>query len=139
MPRITSFRELEVFQVAFDLAMEVYRLSRSFPSEERFGLVSQLVRSSRSICANIGEAWRRRRYPAAFIAKLTDAEAEAAETRIHLDFAMACGYIDAHVHASLDQRYDELLGKLVRMIASADTWAVGRPGPGRTRGGSRVD
>lgn len=126
MARITSFRELRVFRLAFDLAMEIYRVTKGFPAAERFGLVSQARRSSRSVCANIGEAWRRRRYPAAFVAKLTDAEAEATETRIHLDFALACGHLDRREHEDLDRRYDALIGKLVRMIDSADTWAVGR-------------
>lgn len=126
MRRVTSFRELEVYREGFGLAMEIYRLSRSFPADERFGLTSQTLRSSRSTCANIGEAWRRRRYPAAFVAKLTDAEAEATETRIHLDFALACGHLDARTHADLDRRYDALVGSLVRMIATADAWAIGR-------------
>jgi four helix bundle protein len=129
MGRVRSFRELDVYRNGFRLAMEVYRVSGDFPADERFGLTAQIRRSSRSVCANTAEAWRRRRYPAAFIAKLNDAEAEAAETRVHLDFARACGYMDPATHGCLDRRYDRLLGQLVRMIHSAPQWTIGRSSP----------
>jgi four helix bundle protein len=127
MGRIRSFRELEVYQLGLDLAGRVFGLTRAFPAAERFGLAVQILRSSRSVCANVGEAWRRRRYPKAFRAKLTDAEAEATETRVHLDIALACGYVTPTQHRHLDARYDALIGKLVRMSANAERWAVGRP------------
>ncbi len=131
MGRITSFRELDVYQEAFRLAMEIFRLTRTLPSEERFELVPQIRRSSRSACANTAEAWRRRRYPAAFIAKLNDVETEAAETRVHLDFALACGYLEREWYRELDLAYDALIGRVVRMIDSADSWTIGRSESGQ--------
>ena len=119
--RIDTFRDLEVYQLGFDLAMRLFDISKRFPAEERFELVSQIRRSSRSVCANTAEAWPRRRYPAAFVAKITDAEAEAAETRVHLDVALHCGYIDRPLHRDLDRAYDTLTAK---------------PAPVSSRGGS---
>ncbi len=78
---IKDHRELEIYKMAFDAAMEIFELSKKFPIEEKYSLTDQIRRSSRSVCANLAEAWRKRRYEAAFIAKLSDAEAEAAETR----------------------------------------------------------
>jgi four helix bundle protein len=124
--RIRTFRELEAYQLAFDLARRIHDLTGRFPPSERFALTQQIVRSSRSVCANLGEAWRRRRYPRAFRAKLTDAEAEATETRVHLDIALACRYLDPDQHRHFDARYDALVGKLVRMGQQAHRWAVGR-------------
>ena len=124
MGLIRSFRELRVFENAFGAAMEIFELSKVWPREERFELTSQSRRSSRSVCACIAEAWRKRRYPAAFIAKLNDAETEASETRLWLDFALACGYMSPGDHRRLDGRYDTILGQLARMIAQADDWAL---------------
>ncbi len=84
--------ELEVYQRAFKAAMCVYELSRGFPKEERYALTDQLRRSSRSVCANLAEAWRKRRYEGAFVCKLNDCEAEAAETQTWLQFAVECSY-----------------------------------------------
>ncbi len=81
METIRSFRDLRVWQQSMDLAMELHALTKTFPIEERYSLTDQIRRCSRSVCANIAEAWRKRRYPTAFISKLSDAEAEAAETR----------------------------------------------------------
>ena len=86
--KIRSFRDLNVYQNALDAAMEIYEISKSFPPEERFSLTDQFRRSSRSVCANIGEGWRKRRYQAAFISKLNDSEGEAAETQVWLDIAL---------------------------------------------------
>jgi len=88
--RIIRHTELEVYQKAFALAMEVFELSKSFPKEERYSLVDQIRRSSRSVCTNLAEAWRKRRYEAAFISKLSDSKAEAAETQVWLQFALEC-------------------------------------------------
>ena len=82
--RINSYKDLRVFQDAFELAMEIYQMTKLFPPEEKYSLTDQLRRSSRSVCNNIGEAWRKRRYKAAFIAKISDAETEACETQISL-------------------------------------------------------
>jgi four helix bundle protein len=89
-----THEDLEVYQNAFDAAMRIFELSKRFPIEEKYALTDQIRRSSRSVCANLAEAWRKRRYKAAFIAKLNDCEAEAAETQVWLKFAVKCGYLD---------------------------------------------
>ena len=93
--KIIRHQDLEVYKKAFDAAMEIFELSKSFPKEETYSLTDQIRRSSRSVCANIAEAWRKRRYEAAFIAKLSDAEGEAAETQTWLQFSVKCGYLEA--------------------------------------------
>lgn len=122
--RIQSHRELHVYQNARAAAMEIYELSKSFPSEERFSLTDQGRRSSRSVCANLAEAWRKRRYKAAFIAKLSDCESEACETQVWLEFALLCGYIDENTFNKLNKEYDRIIGQLVRMIDGADDWLI---------------
>lgn len=131
MGRVGSYRELVVYREAFALAMELFHVLRTFPDDEIYDLVRQLRRSSRSVCANIAEAWRRRRYPSAFIAKLIDAEAEAAETRVHLEFAHACEYLSAQQVADFDRRYDRLLARLSAMRAHPERWTPRprRPNP----------
>ncbi len=104
--------------------MEFFDLSKSFPSEEKFSLTDQGRRSSRSVCANLAEAWRKRRYKAAFIAKLSDSETEACETQVWLEFALLCGYIDRDTFTRMDAEYDQILGQLVRMIDGADDWLI---------------
>lgn len=105
-------------------AMEIFEQSKNFPKEERYSLTDQLRRSSRSVCANLAEAWRKRRYEAAFISKLSDAEAEAAETQVWLTFAVHCGYCDRDRAADLHQTYDRIIGTIVGMIAHAPTWTI---------------
>ena len=122
--KITSHKELRVWQEAMDLAMEVFALTRRFPTDERFSLVDQIRRSSRSVAANISEAWRKRRYEAAFIAKLNDSEGEAAETQTHLEVALRCGYVDPSVVTPLDGRYERLLAQLVTMSTHPEVWVV---------------
>jgi four helix bundle protein len=90
---MAGFRDMIIYQKAFDLTMRIFFLSQKFPKEEIFGLTSQVRRSSRSVCANFGEAYRRRRYPAHMVSKLTDSDAENTETQVHLDVALACGYL----------------------------------------------
>ncbi|WP_420456685.1 four helix bundle protein [Rubrivirga sp.] len=119
---VTTFRELRVYQAARRLAGEIYGLSKEWPREERYSLTDQIRRSSRSVGANVAEAWRKRRYPKHFVSKLTDADAEAAETQAWLDAALDCGLIDADTHARLDREYDQVLGSLVRMMRGADRW-----------------
>src|SRR5579864_6774136 len=99
---IRSYRELDVYQSAMDAAMRVFEITKSFPSEEKYSLVDQVRRSSRSICANLAEAWRKRRYEAHFVSKLSDAESEAEETRVWLEFANKCGYISLKQFEELD-------------------------------------
>ena len=123
MKLIRSHKELEVYQLAYKLAMEIFELSKSFPKEEKYSLTDQVRRSSRSVAANIAEAFRKRRYEKAFVAKLSDSEGEAAETQVHLNFAKDCGYLDEIEHSRLYLEYDHVLGKLVKMINSPDKWS----------------
>jgi four helix bundle protein len=119
---IRSFRDLQVWQKAMEVAMEVLTLTKRFPAEEKYSLTDQIRRSSRSVPANIAEAWRKRRYSAAFVAKLNDAEAEAAETQTHLEIALRCGYLDKETAFSLDSIYNEILAMLDVMAANPEQW-----------------
>jgi len=134
--KIRTHKELRVWQEAMDLAMEVFVLSKGFPADERFSLADQVRRASRSVAANISEAWRKRRYAAAFIAKLNDAEGEAAETQTHVEIARRCGYIDAAIASALDERYERLLAQLVTMSTQPEVWTVAAKG-GKETGGRR--
>lgn len=116
--------DLEVYQQAFALAMELFRLSKKFPIEERYSLTDQMRRSSRSICANLAEAWRKRRYEAAFVSKLGDSEAEAAETQTWIQFAVECEYLDRKTGREIYRQCDAVLGKLVLMITNAKDWTL---------------
>ena len=113
---IRSHTELEVYGLAFEGAMVIFELSKRFPKEETYALTDQVRRSSRSVCANLAEGWRKRRYRAAFVSKLADAEAEAAETQTWLQFAVKCGYLDRNEATQIYQRYDQIIGKLVTMM-----------------------
>src|SRR5436190_6392966 len=104
---IRHFRDLDVYQNALATGLRVYDQTKRFPIEERYALTDQARRSSRSVCANIAEAWRKRRYEAAFIAKLSDAEGEAAETQVHLEFAVRRGYLSEAEFLSLDDAYEK--------------------------------
>jgi four helix bundle protein len=126
--KIRTHRDLEVYQKAFDAAMQIFELSRSFPKEETYSLTDQIRRSSRSVCSNLAEAWRKRRYEAAFISKLSDSESEAAETQVWLEFAVKCNYVKRDEAAALYHTYDEILGTLVGMINHPETWVIGRQG-----------
>jgi four helix bundle protein len=132
--RIVNHRDLEVYGKAFDLAMEIFELTKTFPKEETYSLVDQVRRSSRSVCANIAEAWRKRRYAAAFVAKLSDAEAETAETQVWLEFAVKCGYVD-RVDAKRSYRlYNEVLRTLIGMMNHPETWTLNGAGRLEPRG-----
>lgn len=122
--RINRHTELEVFKKGFAAAMEIFHVSRAFPAEERYSLTDQVRRSSRSVCANITEAWRKRRYPAAFVAKLSDAEGEAAETQTWIQFAVECGYLEREKAKCLYSEYDAILGMFVRMISDPASWTI---------------
>jgi four helix bundle protein len=124
--RIREHTELEVYKKAFDAALLIFELSKSFSKEETYSLTDQIRRSSRSVCANLAEAWRKRRYKAAFIAKLSDAEAEAAETQVWIRFAVSCGYVKADDGNSLEGIYDEILRMLVAMINRPQSWVIAR-------------
>lgn len=123
--KIRTHRDLIVYVKSFDSAMEIFEISKGFPKEERYALTDQIRRSSRSICANLAEAWRKRRYPAAFTSKLSDSEGEAAETQVWLEFAVKCGYAKRDAAARLYRNYDEILRMIVSMINSPDDWTIG--------------
>jgi len=126
--RIRTYRDLDVYRIAFDLAMELFEISKRFPSEERYSLVSQVRRSSRSVAANVAEGWRKRRYRAAFVGKLSDAETEAGETQAWIEFAVKCGYLNREDGLRIHGAYEALLGKLVGMIHHADQWVIPKKG-----------
>src|SRR5215471_10522024 len=115
--QINSAKDLVVYKRAYELSMRIFELTKRFPHEERFALTSQIRRSSRSICLNLREAWAKRKYPAAFLAKLTDCDGENSETDSSLDFAYDCGYISADEHNDLTGRCAEIgrmLGSMIR-------------------------
>ncbi len=122
--KIQSYRDLNVFNTAMEASMVIFYLSKNFPLEEKYSLTDQIRRSSRSVCANLAEAWRKRRYKAAFIAKLNDVESEACETQVWLDYAFQCGYIDVNEKDKLVERYETIIRQIVKMILTADKWII---------------
>lgn len=122
--RIKSYRDLRVFQNSMDAAMEIFTLTKTFPQEEKFSMVDQMRRASRSVCSNLAEAWRKRRYKAAFIAKLSDSETEACETQVWVEFARRCGYLTEEKCSELDADYEQIMGQIVKMIIDADKWLI---------------
>ncbi len=128
---IRNHRDLEIYRISFNLSMRIFQESKSFPHEEKYSLTDQIRQCSRSACANIAEAWRKRRYEGSFISKLSDAEAEAAETQVWLEFAVQCGYLKTETGLDLCACYDNLLGKIVRLINNPDPWLL--PGAKRRR------
>ena len=124
MSPILHHYELEVYKLAFATAMRIFEISKRFPAGERYSLTDQARRSSRSVCANITEAWRKRRYEAAFVCKLNDAESEAAETQTWLEFSVECGYLQKDEGQDVYQNYNQILGKLVTMITNPTPWIL---------------
>ena len=122
-------KDLLVYQKAFAAAMEIYHLSKLFSKEETYSLTDQIRRSSRSVSANITEAWRKRRYEKSFINKLNEADGEAAETQNWLDFAFACKYIDEKTHSDLYEKYDEILGMIVSITVNSKKWTFSEKNP----------
>jgi four helix bundle protein len=118
--RIKSVRDLVVYRKAFDVAMEIFEMSKTFPREELYSLTDQIRRSSRSVCSNISEAWRKRRYRAVFVNKLSDSGQEAAETQTWLEFSLACNYMDKRVYEKLFNQYEEVFAMLHAMTEKAD-------------------
>ena len=121
---IKSHEDLEAYQMAFDVAMKIFELSKKFPIEEKYSLTDQIRRSSRSVCANMAEAWRKRRYEAAFVAKLNDCEAEAAETQTWLKFAVKCNYLDVEAAREIYRTYNRIIGILVTIINNPSPWII---------------
>lgn len=124
MNPIKHYRELNVYQNAMNHIMRIFELTKSFPNEERFSLTDQIRRSSRSVCANLAEAWRKRRYKAAFISKLSDAETEAAETQVHAEVAFRSGYLTEAQFHEVDEAYEHILGQIVKMIDQPEKWLI---------------
>ena len=121
---VVRHEQLEVYEIAFRAANAIFELTKSFPPEERYSLTDQIRKSSRSVCANIAEGWRKRRYRAAFQSALNIAEAEAAETQTWLRFGVTCGYVGDSTGVELTGTYDQVIGKLVVMINNPWPWLL---------------
>ena len=117
---IQSVRDLIVYKAAFDAAMEIFNITKSFPREEKYSLTDQIRRSSRSVCSNLSESWRKRKYIAVFKNKLSDCASEAAETQTWLQFARQCQYIADDSFSRLDNRYEQIFAMLTSMEHKAD-------------------
>lgn len=120
--KIRSHKELDSYMMAFKTAMSIFQLTKSFPKDEKYSLTDQIRRSSRSVCANLAEAFRKRKYPKHFVSKLSDSEGEAAETQVWLDFSLDCDYIDQKTYEELNVKYDHIIGKLVNMAMHPEKW-----------------
>lgn len=116
---------MDVYQNALETGLGIYDLSKKFPDEERYALTDQIRRSSRSVCANIAEAWRKRRYTAAFISKLSDSEGEVAETQVPIEFPFRHNCVTSAEFQAIDNAYERILGQLVRMIDHPEKWVIG--------------
>ena len=122
MKEIRRHKDLNVFQLSFEAGMEVFRLTKKFPKEETYSLKDQIRRSSRSVSGNIAEAWRKRIYPKSFVSKLNDAEGEAAESQVWLDYALECEYIEKSAHEALYDKYEHIIAMLVSMQSNPEKW-----------------
>lgn len=120
---VKSHRGLDVYKIAFNTALEIFDVSKSFPKEEKYSLTDQIRRSSRSVCANIAEGYRKRRYEKSFVSKLSDSEAEAGETQVWLEFALAHGYISKNLFDQLFDKYEHIISMLVKMQNNAKKWS----------------
>ena len=120
--KIETAKDLEVYKFAYELAMEIFELTKHFPPEEKYALTSQIRRSSRSVCLNLREAWAKRRYEAHFVSKLTDCDGENNETDSSLDFACSCGYISKEQHEQLTARCAEIGRMLGGMMRKAESF-----------------
>ena len=118
--KISTFRDLRVYELAFELQQEVFETSKQFPAEERYALTDQVRRSSRSIGANLPEAWQKRRYLAHFVSKLTDADGEQAETQHWLDTALACKYVSEQKSKVLLEKCSRIGQMLGTMMAKPE-------------------
>ena len=125
--KIVSHQDLEVYRLAFKAAGRIFEISKRFPREETYSLTDQIRRSSRSVCTNLAEGWRRRRYEAAFVNKLNEAEGEGAETQVWAAFAAECGYITREEDGEIQETYDHILRMLVKMIIDPEPWLLPKP------------
>lgn len=117
---LKHFRDLEVYQIAFKSAMRIFSITKQFPVDEKYSLTDQIRRSSRSVCSNLAEGWRKRKYKAVFINKLTDSMQEASETQTWLEFSRACSYINNDLFDELDSEYEKIIKMLNSMEINAD-------------------
>ncbi len=124
MEKIKSHKDLRVYQLAYEAALEIHEISKSFPSEEKYSLTDQIRRSSRSVCSNLAEAWRKRRYQKNFISKLSDSEAEAGETQVWLDMSESFGYIDQDKHNDLYDKYEHIIAMLINISNQPEKWTI---------------
>lgn len=122
--RIQHHWDLEVYKSSVELAMELFNKSKSFPVEERYALTDQMRRSSRSVSAQIAEAWRRRKYEGVFVNKLNEAEGEAAESQTWIEYAVKCSYVKPKCGRDLHQRYEHLLNQLANMGNHPEKWVL---------------
>lgn len=119
---VRNFKETTVYKKAFSLAMEVFEISKTFPQEEKYSLTDQIRRSSRSVCTNLGEAYRKRQYPAHFVSKISDCDAENSETGVWLDFAYTCKYITQEIHSNLISKNEEVGNLLHHMLNNPEKY-----------------
>lgn len=127
MPTIKFHQDLKVYQKSIEAAMEIYEISKIFPKEELYSLTDQIRRSSRSVSANISEAWGKRRYEKSFISKLADSEGEARETQTWLQFAIACQDINEEQYRILNNQYNHIIGMLVNIMNQSKNWCTFSP------------
>ena len=119
-----SHKDLDVYQLAFKTSMEIFHITKTLPKDEIYSLTLQIRKSSRSVCANLAEAFRKRRYEKAFVAKLSDSEAESAETQVWIDYMLECEYITTQMHDKLINEYENIIGKLVNMMIHPEKWSI---------------
>jgi len=122
--KVVRHTDLDVYQRAFAAAMKIFHLSKGFPTEERYSLTDQIRRSSRSVCGNLAEGWRKRRYPASFVSKLSDSEGEVGETQSWLQFAVECAYITPAEGRSIYREYDQIIAMLIVMANAPEKWSL---------------
>jgi len=120
--KIRKHIDLRVYQISFEAGMQIFELTKSFPNEEKYSLTDQIRRSSRSVSGNIAEAWRKRKYPKSFVAKLSDSEGEAAETQVWLDYALKCEYITKNEYNLLYDKYEHIIAMLINMSTNPEKW-----------------
>jgi four helix bundle protein len=124
MTKVTRHTDLEVYKKAFDVAMNIFELSKGFPKDETYSLADQVRRSSRSVCTNLAEAWRKRRYENHFVSKLSNSEMEAGETQSWIQLTVACGYLSKDTASTIYREDDNLTKILVTMINNPTPWLL---------------
>lgn len=124
MDKIRSHKDLKVYQLAYEAALEIHEITKSFPQEEKYSLTDQIRRSSRSVCANLAEAWRKRRYPKNFILKLSDSESESGETQVWRDLSESFSYIDHKTHDDLYDKYEHIIAMLINISNKPENWTL---------------